>query len=222
MVANKRERARLDPTAWDRVRTAVRGGHSTRMLAIRRFLAAGLILLAGVLAFLPQRGMASSGVPVLIATRDLAPGHVLARGDLERRQLPAGLAPAGVLRDPAAAEGRTLAGAARKGEPLTDVRLAGEALTRLTTDGTHAAVPLRLADPGVADLLHPGRKVDVVTNAAQSGGASVLAERAPVLAIRPAEGRHEQGRLIVVGLPEQKATEVASASLSQSVTVTLR
>ena len=218
MVANKRERARLDPTAWDRVRTAVRGGHSTRMLAIRRFLAAGLILLAGVLAFLPQRGMASSGVPVLIATRDLAPGHVLARGDLERRQLPAGLAPAGVLRDPAAAEGRTLAGAARKGEPLTDVRLAGEALTRLTTDGTHAAVPLRLADPGVADLL----QVDVVTTAAQSGGASVLAERAPVLAIRPAEGRHEQGRLIVVGLPEQKATEVASASLSQSVTVTLR
>jgi hypothetical protein len=91
-----------------------------------------------------------------------------------------------------------------------------------TGNDTHAAVPIRLADPGVADLLHPGRRVDIISAETGSGHAVVLAERAPVLAVRPAENRRDQGRLLVVGLPQQQAATVASASVSQTVTVTLR
>jgi pilus assembly protein CpaB len=159
---------------------------------------------------------------VLVAARDLPPGHVLARTDLMRRAIPSDLVPGGVLHDVASAEGRTLSGGSRAGEPVTDVRLASPALTRLTTaDDAHAAVPIRLADPAVADLLYPGRKVDVIAADTGPGRAAVLAERAPVIAIGPAEDRHSKGRLLIVGLPQQQAATVASAALTQSVTITL-
>ena len=58
---------------------------------------------------------------------------------------------------PADAGGRVLAGAARAGEPITDVRLTGpDAAERLTGRPGDAAVPIRLADPEVARLLGPG------------------------------------------------------------------
>jgi pilus assembly protein CpaB len=118
---------------------------------------------------------------------------------------------------------QVLSGASRTGEPLTDVRLAGPALTRLTVgDSAHASVPIRLADAGVADFLYPGRKVDVITTDPDSARTSILAERVPVLAVRPPESQSERGRLVVVGLPEHQAATVAAASLAKSVTVTLR
>ncbi|CAM00111.1 hypothetical protein SACE_0770 [Saccharopolyspora erythraea NRRL 2338] len=182
-----------------------------------------LATLAAVMALQPRPGPASDGVPVLVAARDLAPGHVLEPDDVARRTMPAELAPGGVLSEVDEATGRVLGTASRSGEPLTDVRLAGPAQTALTTgDPRHAAVPIRLADPDVADLLHPGRRVDIVTTATRSGNSSVLAEQAPVIAVRPTGDRHDQGRLIVVGLPEGLAPAVAAASLTQSVTVTLR
>lgn len=212
---------RLTPTLFDRLHALMPAGHSARILWARRLVATLLICVAAALAFHPPP--ATDTVPVLVAARDLPPGHVLARADVVRRPMPSGLVPGGVLHDFASAEGHTLSGASRQGEPVTDVRLASPALTRLTTaDDTHAAVPIRLADPAVADLLYPGRKVDVIAADSGSGRAMVLAERAPVIAIGPAEDRHSKGRLLVVGLPQQQAAAVASAALTQSVTITLR
>ncbi|GAB2658614.1 hypothetical protein GCM10027271_16620 [Saccharopolyspora gloriosae] len=120
----------------------------------------------------------------------------------------------------------------RSGEPGADVRLTGaEPVTTEPADTGPAgappepgqvAVPVRLADPGVADLLHPGVRVDLVTNPEGSAGGSVLAERAPVLAVRTTGSRPDQGRLVLLGIPEQRAPAVAGASLIHSVTVTLR
>lgn len=223
MATRNRMDARLRSSPRNLLRTLLPGTHAVGLLVLRRVVAAALVLFAAVLYLSPAPGSASNDVPVLVAAHDLAPGKVLMPADLRERHLPADAVPAGALRERASAEGHLLSGAARAGEPLTDVRLAGAALTKLATgqDG-RAAVPLRLADAGVADLLHPGQKVDVITSDTQSGDSRVVAERVPVLAIRPAEPRSDQGRLIVVGLPEQQAATVASASLAQSITVTLR
>lgn len=212
---------RLTPTLFDRLHGLVPSGHGARMLWVRRIVAAVLLCFAAVLAIRPPP--AADTVPVVVAARDLPPGHVLARVDLARRAMPPGLVPGGALRDVADAEGRTLSGGSRAGEPLTDLRLASPALTRLTTgDDGHAAVPIRLADSAIADLLYPGRRVDVIAADSGSAGAAVLAERVPVLAIGPPEDHHSKGRLLVVGLPHQQAAAVASAALAQSVTITLR
>lgn len=212
---------RLTPTLFDRLHALMPAGHGARVLWTRRIAATLLICLAAALAFHPPP--ATGTVPVLVAARDLPPGHVLARADVVQRAMPSGLVPGGALRDVANAEGRTLSGGSRAGEPVTDVRLASPALTRLTTaDDTHAAVPIRLADPAVADLLYPGRRVDVITADSGSGRPVVLAERVPVLATGPVEDRHGKGRLLIVGLPQQQAATVASAALTQSVTITLR
>lgn len=212
---------RLTPTLFDRLHGLLPSGHGARMLWARRIVATVLLCFATALAIRPPPS--ADTVPVLVAARDLPPGHVLARADLAWRAVPPGLVPGGALHDVADAEGHTLSGGSRTGEPLTDLRIASPALTRLTTgDDGHAAVPIRLADPAVADLLYPGRRVDVIAADSGSARAAVLAERAPVIAIGPPEDRHSKGRLLVVGLPQRQAAAVASAALAQSVTITLR
>jgi Flp pilus assembly protein CpaB len=192
---------------------------------VQRGLAAAFAILALVLALRPDPGGAHPTAPILVAKHDLAPGSTLAPADVVLRQLPADLLPTGALSTVGAATGHVLGGALRAGEPITDVRLVDGGLPG-GAPGT-SAVPVRLADPGVADLLHPGVRVDVVTtdqadDPASAAGA-VLASGAIVLTVRDADtapGQH--GRLVVLALPEQLATRVAVVSLRQPVTVTLR
>jgi Flp pilus assembly protein CpaB len=159
-----------------------------------------------------------------VVTRDLAPGATLSADDVAIRSLPGPAVPRGALTDVAAAIGRVLAGPVRAGEPVTDVRLVGPADTALTTgDPDAATVPVRLADPDVADLLRPGIRVDVVTLDPDHQTDPVLAENATVVTIRGTSGAQGQaGRLVLVALPRQFATQLAAASLRQPVTVTLR
>jgi pilus assembly protein CpaB len=134
-----------------------------------------------------------------------------------------------VLTAPADGTGRVLAGAARAGEPITDVRLAGpDAAGRVTGRPGDAAVPIRLADPDVARLLEPGSRVDVVTPAPDGDRPVVLAADAAVLTVVAAEadtispGQGSRGRLVLVALPRADAARVAAAALSEQVAVTLR
>jgi pilus assembly protein CpaB len=177
--------------------------------------------MALVLALVPADG--GRGVPVLVAATDLAAGATMRAADLTIRLWPDDLAPAGALREPAAAEGRMLIGAVRAGEPLTDVRLSGAAA--LGSGPGTAAVPVRLADPGVAQLLAPGSRVDVVGLADPNGSPVVLAPDAAVLAVLPAEESRAgpaRGRLILVAMPRELATRVAAASVSDQLAITLR
>ena len=124
--------------------------------------------------------------------------------------------PAGALREPAAAEGRVLVGAARAGEPITDVRLAGAAPA--APGPSAAAVPVRLADPGVAGLLTPGSRVDVVGVASRDGaaGRAGAGRRGAGRAAgggRPGRAR-DHARLILVTMPRELATRVAAASVA--------
>lgn len=190
-----------------------------RLLAIRRVVAAVLVLLAVALAF---RGTPEpTGVPMLVAAHDLPAGVTLAEGDVRVVQAPPELRPAGALTAVAQAADRVLAHAATALEPLTRTRLAGPENARLTTgDPAAAAVPFRVADPAVAALLAPGVRVDVVTLPQSSTDPVVLATNATVLTVRPAD--ESDGRLVVLALPRPEATRLAGASLGQPVAVTLR
>lgn len=233
---DRRQRApALAARPWNRLVAAVRGPGWARVALIRRVGAGLLAALAVVLALAP--GPSADEAPVLVTVRELAPGSAIRAEDLVVRSWPAALVPAGALRALPDAAGRVVAGAVRAGEPLTDLRLVGAALTTRAGGPDAAAVPLRPADPAVAALLAPGTVVDVVTLGAADGardggadgsgsGARVIAGRATVLTVLPAQaqgaGRSGTGPLVLVALPRDEATTVAAASLAGEIAVTLR
>lgn len=217
---------RLSPATRDRLRQLLGNRGWPRALALRRLLAAALVLLAVLLAVRPVARGRDPVAPLVVAAHDLAPGVSLASSDVRVVPVPLGLRPAAGLASADEAAGHVLAGAAASGEPITRVRLVGPENTRLVTGGGDAvAVPVRLADAAVADLLTPGARVDVVS-ADPHGGAALLAADASVVTVRADAGDRSAasrpGRLVVVAMPRESATRVASVSLGQPVTVTLR
>ncbi len=167
---------------------------------LRKALACLFALLAVGFALWPTPAPAAA----VVAAHDLAPGVALTESDL--RLAPLTERPAGVVESVEAVVGQALTGAARSGEPITDVRL-----TAADPDTTSVAV--RLADAGVAELLRPGSRVDVV-----GSDAEVLADGATVLSVREAK----PDRLVVLGLSRKNATRIAAVSLEQPLAVTLR
>ncbi|MEJ2885297.1 SAF domain-containing protein [Actinomycetospora aeridis] len=232
----RRRSWRLPPPGW------------RRAVAVRRAAAGLLVALAVVFLAVPR--VAPAGTPVLVAARDLTPGVALGPADVAVRTLPPGLVPAGALGEPAAVAGRQVVGGVRAGEAITDVRLLGTVAAVAAAGVPDAAgVPVRLADAGVAALLTPGVRVDLVaagggapgrvgaadvTTAGAdgagdgAGGAapSVLAPGAVVLAVLPAPertaGSAGSAPVVVVALPAALAARVATVSLREEVTVTLR
>ena len=206
--------ARLAPRWRDRIASAVPGSGWRRLVLLRRLTAGLLATAALALALAPPAlttlmhervAVGGGGNEVGVRT------EALLRHAADRiPQLPA--------------EGQVLVGAARAGEPITDVRLAGAA-ARSAGPGM-AAVPVRLADPGVSGLLRPGSRVDVVGRDEASGDPLVLAPDAAVLAVLPAEdgsvGSGSHGRLILVTMPRELATRVAAASVADGLAITLR
>lgn len=210
--------ARLAPRLRERIGGMLAGAGWRRVALIRRTAAAALALLALVLALVPRSGAA--GEPIVVAATDVVAGATVLAADLTVREWPVDLMPAGALHEVESAAGRVLVGAARAGEPLTDVRLVGAGAVPAAGPGG-AAVPVRLADAGVAALLVPGSRVDVVTVGARTDQPVVLADDATVLAVL-APDAGARGRLVMVAMPRGTATRVAAASLSEQVAVTLR
>lgn len=181
----------------------------------RRLLAAALAAVAvalGLIAAHPR----PTGVRVLVAARDLPAGTTLTPSDVAGRVFPARVVPAGAVRQ---AAGRTLSAPVRRGEPLTDVRL------RRPLDswppGT-VAVPVRLADAGVAGLLHPGDRVDVLaTGTDVPGPARLVAAEVPVVSVpRPGPDATE-GAIIVVRAGRGQANVLASAGAGSRLSVSI-
>src|SRR4051794_32309608 len=151
----------------------------------RALLAAGLAAGAVAASLNVLAPHARSGVTVLIAARDLAAGTTLAAPDVSSVALPALAVPSGALRLESGAIGRVLAGPMRRGEPLTDVRLAGAGLLPASSTGL-VGVPVRLADAASAALVTAGDRVDVLAAGTAAGGAAqaqVVAADVEVLAV---------------------------------------
>lgn len=92
-----------------------------------------------------------------------------------------------------------------------------------------ATVPVRLADPGVAELLGRGMRVDVVTTEAGEPNRKILASMATVVDVRspPPNGGHllpteGKGPLVLISVPVEIATQVAALSLRNPVAITFR
>jgi Flp pilus assembly protein CpaB len=192
-------------------------------MLVRRVAAALLVAFAAIVALYPQQDR-FPGDAVVVAARDLSPGTVVEASHLTQRLLPVDAIPDGAAKAPAAVLGRTLAAPVRRGEVLTDVRLTGPDLTRLISNNPEmVSVPLRLADPDVATLLHAGATVDVVTVGPQQGEPVMLARGARVLAVLQSGSRtgERDGKLVLVALDSVAATRVAATSISHDLTVTV-
>lgn len=198
---------------WRRLRRAV--------LIRRRLLAAvtaALAVLAAVQAAAPP---APPTRTVLTAAHDLAAGTVIEADDLARTPLPADRVPRGTVRRLEQVLGRTTTGPVRSGEPLTDVRVVTGSL--LTGYPGSVAAPVRVADPGVAALLRPGDRVDVIAADPQGTTEPVtIAARAPVIALPDApQSTLASGALLVLAVDEATARALAGASVSSYLSVTL-
>jgi Flp pilus assembly protein CpaB len=192
----------------------------------RRVAAGLLVLVAAVAALRPDP--AARQITVAIAAHDLAPGAELTINDVTIEPRSATTIPEGSIGDSEVLVGATLAGPARRGEILTDVRVLGPRLARATAGPDARIVPLHLADAAVLDLLRPGDVVDVLAGADSSIDQAgqrpeVLATDAHVVLVseRRKAPTGSGDRVVLVALPSHTANAVAGAALLRSITVTL-
>lgn len=233
-------RAQLDlsPSTFDRVVELTRGTRF-RSATVRKIAAVVLATLGVVLFF--RGDPATDTVAVVVSSRDLTPGQVIADSDVEVREIDSKQLPEGVVSDTDLVVGRTVAGPIRSGETVTDVRVLSPRLAGLSV-GTDDAriVPVRLADAAVADMLRSGDVVDVLTvgpdtsrpdtphpdtpnESVADKAPQILAAGAVVALVTTSEStRNQQEQVILLALPTPAANVVAAASLSNAITVTFR
>ncbi|HVE74522.1 MAG TPA: SAF domain-containing protein [Mycobacteriales bacterium] len=201
------------PSPRDLLRAAARH----RVLLAAGLAAAAMTAALGVLA--PS---SRAGVGVLVAAQDLAAGTVLTDAHLETVVVPQAAVPDGTFSPSQRPVGRLLAGAIRRGEPLTDVRLLGSGL--LTgLDRELVAAPLRLADPAAAAYLQAGDHIDVLATSvlgASGAAARLVAAGLAVLAVPAIEGDTAEGALVVVAATPAVAARLAAA-MSDRLTATV-
>lgn len=214
----------LNPTLTSRLTRGLRP-HWTRTVLARRITAGVLVLLAGVAALRPDTG--GDGTEVVVAAHDLNAGTPLSLDDVRLETRSASTVPDGSQTDIAAVAAATLAGPARRGEVLTDVRLLGPRLAESAIGHPNARlVAVHLADPGLIDLVRPGDVVDILAgsdNAAptQDGTPRVVAANAVVVVVSAKQQAQPDSRVVLVALPAAAANAAAGAALSQAVTLTL-
>lgn len=192
-------------------------------LLVRRLLAAALVVVAAVLFV---RGNPSTErVPVVVATHDLAPGHLIKPDDLQIVAHESGTLPTGAATDAETLVGATLTGAMRPGEIFTDLRIIGPRLAGVATGSDNARiVPIRLADTAVADILRAGDRVDVIGGGeARATGAhrarTLATDAVVVLVAGPNDQPGGGDRVVLVAMDAEPATTVAAASLHTALTV---
>jgi Flp pilus assembly protein CpaB len=216
----------LNPTVLSRLAQAVRPDWARTVLA-RRIAAAALVVLAGVIALRSDPDGDLAGV--VVAAHDLSPGMALTADDVRLEKLAATTLPDGSQADINVVVGKTLAGPARRGEVITDVRLLGSRLAESAAGTDARIVPLHPADSALADLVRPGDVVDVLAAGETAPGADssarprVVATSAIVVLVSGRQKAQGPGndRMVLVALPAGAANAVAAAALVQTVTFTL-
>lgn len=199
--------------------------------AHRRLAAAALAATAAVLALAGARPAADrqvQGVTVVVAAADLGAGEILRAGDVREVSLPVDAVPAGTASRRRDVIGRTLAGAVRRGEPVTDARLVGPGLLTATQAAAGlVAVPVRIADAGTVALVRAGDHVDVLatTTTGEAGLVTPAADDVTVLAVPRAStdpAAAGDGALIVLAARGSAAVALAGAAVTSRLSITLR
>ncbi len=191
------------------------------MLAHRRLLAGLLTALAVTAALRALAPAGPAGVELAVAAHDLPAGTALRESDLITVAVPREAVPDGVDPDPV---GEQLAAPLRRGEPITDARLVGPGLA---SEPGVIAMPVRLPDAGMAELLDSGDRIDLLAvdpSATATGGAQRVASGVLVLAVPEVPHSENavtsslQGRLVVVGVPEALIEDVTNAAVRPFLT----
>jgi Flp pilus assembly protein CpaB len=216
----------LNPTLFRRISTSLRPDWTRTVLA-RRVAAGGLVVLAGIAAL--RSNPDGDRADVVVAARDLRPGTALTLDDVRIEKRLAATVPDGAQANVGAVVGSTLAGPARRGEVLTDVRLLGSRLAESTAGPGARIVPLHLADSALTDLVRVGDVVDVLaapaTDAQATGQAvsRVVATDAVVVLVSAKQKMQaaDGDRVVLVALPARVANAVAGSALGQAVTFVL-
>ncbi len=217
----------LDPTLVSRFAQLLHPDWM-RTVAARRFSTGALVILAGIAALRPDPD--GQRIDVVVAARDLSPATALNADDvrLEKRLL--ATVPEGSQTDLATVDGVMLAGPARRGEILTDLRLLGPRLADAAAGPNARIVPVHLADTGLIDVIRPGDVVDILAAPNTDSVAApqtrmpptVVATDAVVVSVSPQPSQPAgRDRVVLVALPAATAHAVAGAALVQPVTFTL-
>lgn len=189
------------------------------VLRHRRLLAFVLTCASALGALHAVRPPPPPDVALLVAAHDLPAGETLTASDLVTVRVPPADVPDGAETH---AAGQILAGAVRRGEPITDLRVVGPALS--TGDPTRAAVPVRFGDAGMAALLRVGDRLRLLTTDPSTGATSVVADGVEVLAVpdedvgQTSVTNTQSGRLVVVGVSDDLVTAVTSAAVGGFLT----
>ena len=213
----------LNPSVMSRLLVTLRPDWS-RTVAARRVAAGALVILAAVVAL--RADPKGDRAEIVVATRDLASGVELTADDVQIESRTAATIPDGSQSDVDAVIGATLAGPARRGEVLTDVRVLGPRLAESVAGPDARIVPLPLADGALLDLVRPGDVVDVLAAATSDTGADarprLMATDAVVVLVseKPKGAGSGSDRVVLVALPAHSANDVAAAALVQTVTLT--
>ncbi|MFD6950963.1 Flp pilus assembly protein CpaB [Nocardiopsis sp. TSRI0078] len=194
----------------------------------RRVLAALLTAAALVSAVLAVRPLPAPTTQVLVAARDLDASGPLTEHDLTELSLPSDAVPGGALAVDARTAGLRLNAPVRHGEVITDARLS-DPPARPYGSGL-VAVPVRVADPGVVDLLSPGSRVDVLAagghddlTPVRAGPAVEVVGDRPVLALpEGAAPDGEKGALILIAATPAEARSLAGHATASRLSVTIR
>jgi Flp pilus assembly protein CpaB len=213
----------LNPSVVTRLLAALRPDWS-RTLAARRIAAGALVILAAVIALRsdPQGDRAE----IVVAARDLSSGVELTADDVRLETRTAATVPDGAKSDVSAIIGTTLAGPARRGEVLTDVRVLGPRLAESVAGPDARIVPLPLSDSALLDLVRPGDVVDVLAAGPESSGTDagpqLVATDAVVVLVsdKPKGAGSGSDRVVLVAVAAHAANDVAGAALLQTVTLT--
>jgi Flp pilus assembly protein CpaB len=195
----------------------------SRTLAARRVAAGALVILAAVVAL--RSDPEGDRTEIVVATRDLPSGVELTADDVRLENRTAAMVPDGAQSDVDAVVGATLAGPARRGEVLTDVRVLGPRLAESVAGPDTRIVPLPLADSALLDLVRPGDVVDVLAAGSEAGAEArpqLVATNAVVVLVseKPKGAGNGSDRVVLVAVGAQAANEVAAAALLQTVTLT--
>ena len=193
----------------------------SRTIAARRGAAGALVILAAVVAL--RSDPQGDRTEIVVAARDLTSGVELTADDVRLENRTAATVPDGAQSDIGALIGATLAGPARRGEVLTDVRVLGPRLAESVAGPDARVVPLPLADSAVLDLVRPGDVVDVLAAGTEADARPqlVATDAVVVLVSEKPKGAGAGGdRVVLVAVGAHAANQVAAASLLQTVTLT--
>lgn len=153
----------------------------------------------------------------IVASKDLAPGTVLAASDMHRIEVPRDVCPSGSQADASAFVGKTINTPVSERTVLTDALVAtGQALAR----PGYVVMSVPLPNASLAELLRPGTMIDIL-----SPGKGVIASHARVVgSTTQAAGLGIGGsqRAILAEVSSDSASLIAAASQMGALTVAVR